>query len=379
MPFNFPLQPPRASSFADQHDALFYTLCILTLLFTAIVAFGVIFFAIKYKKGSPADRSRPIYEDLRLELTWTIIPLIMGLGIFYWGASLFVTMRVPPKDAQEIYVIGKQWMWHVQHSNGVRENNTLHVPVGKPVKLTMISQDVIHAFYIPAFRAQMHVVPGRYTTMWFTATQAGKYHLFCSMYCGTQHSEMGGTVVALEPKEWAEWIANGGQSTVPMTLEQSGQKLYNSLACNNCHGVKDTVKGPSLMNIYNSRRRMSNGETVLADDAYLRESILRPHNRLTAGYGQEMPEYQGQITEEDVIKLVAFMKNLGMPTTGLPVSGTDREAAVTAGSKGSMSPLATNAIQYQQFSDREPDATATDRKKVLSVNAIAAQQGGAGN
>jgi cytochrome c oxidase subunit 2 len=378
MPFNFPLQPPRASSFADQHDALFYTLCILTLLFTTIVGFGVIFFTIKYRKGSPADRSRPIYEDLRLELSWTIIPLILGLFIFYWGASVFVTMRVPPKDAQEIYVIGKQWMWHVQHPNGVRENNTLHVPVGKPVKLIMISQDVIHAFYIPAFRVQMHVVPGRYTTLWFNATQPGKYHLFCSMYCGTQHSEMGGTVVAMPAKEYAEWIANGGQSTTPMTMEQSGQKLFTSLACNNCHGAKDTIKGPSLYSIYNTRRRMSNGELVLADDAYLRESILRPHNQLSAGYGQEMPEYQGQLTEEDVIKLVAYMKVLGLPTAAVPTSGTDRGSAVTTGARNSMTPLSSNAIQFQQQGENPTDATPTSRKGNLSVNAIAAQQEAAG-
>lgn len=372
---NFPVAPPSASSFAKDHDTLFYALLALTIFFTAIVGIGVIYFTVKYREGSNADRSRPIYEDLRLELTWTIIPLILGVIMFFFGARLFIIMRIPPKDAQEIFVIGKQWMWHAQHSNGVRENNTLHVPVGKPVKLTMISQDVIHAFYIPAFRAQMHVVPGRYTTMWFTATKAGKYHLFCSMYCGTQHSEMGGTVVAMEPKEWAAWIANGGQSSQPMTLEQSGQKLYNSLACNNCHGPEDNLRAPTLYGIYGKNRRLASGDSVLADETYIRESILRPHNRLSAGYGPTMPVYDGKITEEDVLKLLAYIRVIGTMGTTPPTSGTSADAAVLNRTGGQMTPFAANAIQAQEFDARRLDATPTTRRENPAVNAIAAQQG----
>lgn len=192
---NSPLAPPQASSFAREHDTIYFALWALTIVFTIIVCGAVLWFCVRYRVGTKADRSRPLYEHLGLELSWSVIPGILALIMFYYEARLFIKVRTPPADAQEIFVIGKQWMWHVQHPEGVRENNTLHVPIDKPIKLTMISQDVIHAFYIPAFRTQMMVVPGRYTDMWFTPTKVGEYHLFCNMYCGTQHSEMGGTVV----------------------------------------------------------------------------------------------------------------------------------------------------------------------------------------
>lgn len=373
---NTPFSPPSASNFAAEYDAVFYLLLILTIFFTVIVGIAVVFFTVRYRQGSKADRSRPIYEDLRLETTWSVIPLLLGLVVFFFGAKLFVDMKVPPKDAQEIYVIGKQWMWHVQHSNGVRENNTLHVPVGKPVKLTMISQDVIHAFYIPAFRVQMHVVPGRYTSMWFTPTKAGKYHLFCSMYCGTQHSEMGGTVIAMEPKEWANWIANGGESVPPMTLEQAGQKLYNNVSCNNCHGAEDNLRAPSLYGIWGKQRKLSNGTSVIADETYIRESILRPHNRLSAGYGTTMPIYEGKITEQDIPKLLAYIKAIGTPG-GVPASSpTSLDAAALNGTGGTMTPFASNAIQYQENDKKRLDATPTTRRGNPAVNAIAAQEEG---
>jgi len=376
---NFPATPPQASSFSREHDLIFYALLALTVIFTVMVGIGVIYFVIKYKRGSDADRSRPIYEDARLETAWSVIPLILALIMFYFGTKLFITMRVPPADAQEIFVIGKQWMWHVQHSNGVRENNTLHVPAGKPFKLTMISQDVIHAFYIPAFRAQMHVVPGRYTTMWFTPTQPGKYHLFCSMYCGTQHSEMGGTVVVMEPREWANWIENGGQSQATLTLEQSGERLYKQLACNNCHGAEDNMRAPSLYGIWGKKRTLTGGRSAIADQSYLRESILRPHNKITNGYSNTMPVYDGQINEEDVLKLMAYIKVIGSSVGGPSSSGTDTAAAVLNGTKGTMSPFAANAIQYQNSSLRRVDSTPTTRSGELAVNAIAAQQEAKGN
>jgi cytochrome c oxidase subunit 2 len=371
---NFPLTPPQASSYAGEYDAIFYALLILTVIFTVIVGVGVMYFVVKYKQGTDADRSRPVYEDLRLELSWTFIPMILALVMFYFGTSLFIKMRIPPADAQEIFVIGKQWMWHVQHSNGVRENNTLHVPAGKPVKLTMISQDVIHAFFIPAFRAQMHVVPGRYTTMWFTPTTPGKYHLFCSMYCGTQHSEMGGTVVVMEPREWANWIANGGQSQPPLSLEQAGQKQFNQLQCGNCHGIADGPRGPGLQNLFGSKRKLADGRTVIADEAYVRESILRPHNKVTAGYEVTMPVYDGQINEEDVVKLLSYIKVFGKPTAAPSASPTSADAAVLNQTGGSMTPYAANAIQYQESLQRRMDATPTTRRGNPAVNAIAAQE-----
>ena len=369
--FNFPLSPPSASNFSAEYDVLFYVLTGLTLFFSLIVGVAVIFFAVRYRKGSKADRSRPLYENLFLELTWTIVPLVLGLIMFYFGTSLYIKMRTPPRNATEIFVIGKQWMWHIEHGNGVRENNTLHVPVGQPVKLTMISQDVLHAFYIPAFRVQEHVVPGRYTQLWFTATKAGEYHLFCNMYCGTQHSEMGGKVVAMEPKEFAEWMANGGQSVAPMSMEQAGAKIYSKIGCNNCHGAEDTLHAPSLYGIYGKRRVFADGTSLIADEEYLRSSILRPYDHITQGYGQTMPVYEGQLTEEDVINLTAYIKVLGTTTANTPTSNVNRNSAASAVS-GNNDPtsLATNALQANT---PDPDATPTRRNGSPAVGAIAAE------
>jgi len=370
-----PFSPPSASSFAPEHDLIFYALLALTILFTGIVFVGVVFFTIRYRKGTKYDRSRPIYEDLRLELTWTIIPLILGVIMFFFGAHLFIKQRNPPPDAQEIFVMGKQWMWHIQHSNGVRENNTLHVPVGKDIKLTMISQDVIHAFYIPAFRTQFMVVPGRYTQMWFRPTKVGEYHLFCNMYCGTQHSEMGGKVVVMEQKDWANWIANGGNSVPPMTMQQAGERLFNKLACTNCHGAEDNLRAPSLYGIYGTKRMLADGTSAVADDTYLRESILRPHNRLTSGYGPTMPAYDTQISEADVLNLISYVKSMGTPGAKVTSSLMSPTNVPTQSSRISPTPMSTNAIQYNAEST---DATPTNRNNGLSVNAIAAQEAAEG-
>jgi len=383
--FNFPASPPSASNFAAQHDFVFYTLCILSLFFTILVAAGVIFFAVKYRAGNKVDRSRPMYENLKIELTLTFIPLLLGLVMFWLGARLFVEMRTPPKDAQEIYVVGKQWMWHIQHSNGVRENNTLHVPVGKPIKLTMISQDVIHAFYIPAFRVQMHVVPGRYTMLWFNATKAGEYHLFCGMYCGTQHSEMGGKVIAMEPAEYAKWLANGGESVAPMTMAQAGQRLYGQLGCSNCHAADSSPRAPSLVGIWNTKRVFTDGSSLVADQEYLRESILRPYNHITAGYDETMPVYEGseiasdtknkaprKLSEGDVLNLIAYIKSMGATDGKAPVSSiVNKEEAATASSKTDVNDaLSVGAIQANHES---PDATPTQRNHSPSVGATAAE------
>jgi cytochrome c oxidase subunit 2 len=377
---NFPMSPPQASNFAYEHDLIFYALTILTVFFTGLIMTLVVFFAVKYRAGNKVDRSRPMYENLKLELTWTFIPLIAGLIFFYFGASLFIKMRSAPDDAQEVFVIGKQWMWHIQHSNGIRENNTLHVPIGKPIKLTMISQDVIHAFYIPAFRTQMHVVPGRYTSMWFIPTKVGEYHLFCGMYCGTQHSEMGGKVVVMDQREWAEWAANGGEARKPMTMAQTGAHLFAKVGCNNCHGGIDTPRAPSLTKLFGKRQTMADGTTRIADEEYIRESILRPHVELTAGYEETMPIYQDQLSEADVLNLIAFIKGSGGNTIGInssPIStrgiglnsnagGNNNSATVTE----SRDPMSVGAIRYES---PVVETTPTNRSKNPAVGAIAAE------
>jgi cytochrome c oxidase subunit 2 len=370
MPFNFPTAPVQASSLAPEYDAVFYALLALTIFFTAIVLGGVVFLTARYRRGTKVDRSRPVYEDLRLELSWTIIPLLMALVMFWAGAKLFVDLRTPPKDAEPIYVIGKQWMWHIEHRNGIRENNTLHLALGKPVRLLLISQDVLHAFFVPAFRQQVHVVPGRYTDIWFTPTKVGEYHLFCNMYCGTQHSEMGGTVVVMEPRKYAEWVANNGESVPHMTMEQAGARKFASEGCSNCHGATDTLRAPTLVGIFGKKRTFADGTSAIADDAYLRESILNPFNHITAGYGQSMPSYSN-LSEEEVLNLLAYIKSSGANTTA-PASSlmSDRNVPIESQKRNGETPLAANEMQYSTPSS---DATPTIRQGNPAVGAIAAR------
>ncbi|HLK14344.1 MAG TPA: cytochrome c oxidase subunit II [Fimbriimonadaceae bacterium] len=353
---NFPLAPPQASEFAHQIDPLFYALTAVCVFFGGITFLVVIYFSLRYKRGTKADRSNPKHEHLPLEISWSIFPLILALVFFWFGAKQFIYAKTPPKDAMEIYVVGKQWMWHIQHAeSGVRENNTLHVPIGRPVKLTMISQDVLHAFYIPEFRIQYHVVPGRYTQSWFTATKPGTYHLFCAMYCGTQHSEMGGYVYAMKPDDYAQWIKNGGNDPQPQTLVERGGSIYTKMACEGCHTEKDTIHGPSLYSLYGKTRRFTDGTTAVADDAYIRESIYKPDAKIVAGYIDTMSPYvsgtqPGAISEEDMLALVAYIKTLG--TTNMPLdkslSGTQRGVTPNSKVPGSARVTAVGALGFEK-------------------------------
>lgn len=328
---NVPIIPESASTFANQVDYLLLAITLLTVVFTLAVGIGVLYFSLKYRRGARADRRRPLDHHNLLELGWSLPPLFLGLGIFFWGAILFAQVRQPPANAEEVFVIGKRWMWHAQHSNGVRENNKLHVPIGQPVKLTMVSQDVIHDFFVPAFRLHQDVIPGKFTYMWFTPTRVGEYRFFCSQYCGTNHSEMVGWVTVMEPAEYQKWLARGGDEpdNLPQTLEARGAKLWEQLNCGSCHAAADTVHGPSLVGIYNRPRPLTNGQTVRADNEYLREAIVEPGARIVKGYENTMPAYpvgpaKGQLTEENIFELIAYMRSLGpggAPQAVRPASG----------------------------------------------------------
>ncbi len=368
--FNFPLAPPQASNFAGEYDLLFGIITFLAVLFTVLVGGLVLLFAIKYRRGTTADRSRPVYENLRFEVFSMVIPTILGLGIFVWGTRLFVNMRTPPADATELFVIGKQWMWHVQHPDGTRENNTLHVPLGRPVKLTMISQDVIHAFYVPAFRVQYMVVPGRYTQMWFTPTQKGEFHLFCNMYCGTQHSEMGGRVVVMEPRAYSEWLSRNGEQTPQLSVAQSGARLFNRMGCQNCHGAQDTLRGPTLAGIFNTPRKMSDGTVMRADETYLREQILRPNNHITQGYENTMLPYEGQLTEDQLLQLVAYIAGGSGANQTLPATSSYSQNTTELNSQ--IGGRAGNNVNSLQYNSQRSDATPTMRNNNPAVGALAA-------
>jgi cytochrome c oxidase subunit 2 len=303
----FRLFPERASTVSHQTDALYLFLCSVTAFFSILIFVLIVFFAIKYRRRSAAPPPI-VHTDLRLELLWTIIPLLIVLVIFFWGARIFFFIYRPPHDALDVHVIGKQWMWKIQHPSGRREINELHVPIGQPVRLLIASQDVIHGFYIPAFRIKQDAIPGRFANIWFEADKVGEYHLFCHEYCGTQHSKMIGRVVVMEQQKYQEWLAGTPGEESPA---QAGAQLFNSLGCVKCHGEK----APTMAGLYGSRQRMTDGGIVEADEQYLRESILDSTRRVVAGYAPIMPSFRGQISEEQLMQLVAYIKSLREPAS----------------------------------------------------------------
>jgi len=312
---DFPLFPDRASTMATHVDALFFYLLTVSAFFSVLIAFLVVYFAIRYRRRSEEFVPPRIEGSLTLEIVWTVIPLGIALSFFFWGARIFVSMNQPPRDALQVYIVGKQWMWKVQHADGQKEINELHVPVNRPVQLTMTSEDVIHDFFIPAFRMKRDVVPGRYETAWFEATRAGRYHIFCAQYCGTNHSRMVGWVSVLEPREYQSWLAGGAASE---SLASAGARLFAQHACNTCHRPDSLARGPNLEGLYGRLVRLSNGQTLIADEAYIRESILNPSAKIVAGYQPIMPTFQGLIGEEGILQLTAYIKSLGKPSAGGP-------------------------------------------------------------
>jgi len=300
----FQIRPDQASTIAQGVDYLYYFLTAIDIFFTAIIFLAIFYFALRYRRRSELDQAVQIEGSIPLEIAWTLIPLGLVVVVFLWGTSLFIQNSRPPTAATEIFVVGKQWMWKLQHPEGVEEINELHVPVNRPIKLTMTSEDVIHDFSVPAFRVKKDVVPGMYTTLWFQATKTGSFHLFCDQYCGTNHSMMRGEVIVMEPTEYEQWLSGGIRGG---TMAQSGAKLYDQLACITCHG---TGKGPSLNGIYGKPVKLSDGTTVVADDAYLRESVLYPSAKIVEGYRPIMPTFKGQVTEEQLLQLIVYIKSL---------------------------------------------------------------------
>jgi cytochrome c oxidase subunit 2 len=311
----FSLAPEQASTVAGQVDALYYFLLALTAFFFVLIGGLILRFAIKYRRRSPDEVGAPITGSLSLEATWAVIPFIIVMGIFVWGARVYVSMFRPPADALEIHVVGKQWMWKFQHMDGQREINELHVPVGRAVKLIMSSQDVIHSFFVPAFRVKADAIPGYFRTVWFQATKPGTYHLFCAEYCGTQHSGMIGRVIVMEPQHYQTWLSGmlpGGSAD--LSPASAGQKLFQDLACHTCH--RDDVQGigPRLAGLYGTSVRLQEGQLVTVDEHYIRESILNPMAKITAGFQPVMPAYQGRVNEEQLLELLAYIRSLGSPS-----------------------------------------------------------------
>lgn len=349
--WDFPLFPDQASSIAHQIDLVYFVLIGLASVFGFGVAAVLVFFAIKYRAGNNVDRSNLVTNNLQLEVTWMIIPLGLAMGMFVWGAVVYYDVEAPPPEEPiEIYAVGKQWMWKFQHANGAREINTLHVPTGRPVKMITTSQDVIHSFFVPAFRVKQDVLPGRFTTAWFEATKPGTYHLFCAEYCGSEHSYMEGDVVVMSPQAYEEWLRLGdqemeeyqrgtGRYTEPgrvsegepvpggaapsiapqQELAAAGEELFGTLRCNTCHRTDSSAfrpsTGPVLEGVYGRDVLLRNGRQIVADEQYLLESILYPYAKLVRGYPPVMPTYAGQINEEQLMQLVAYLKSLAPADT----------------------------------------------------------------
>jgi len=307
MPTHFPLFPPTASTVAVEMDLLYLFITAVCAFFAILVVAVIAFFTIKYRRRTPDAVGADIHGSLMLELTWTFIPFVLSMVMFGWGASLFFRLASPPANAMELFVVGKQWMWKVQHPEGVREINEMHVPIGRPVRVTLGSEDVLHDYFIPAFRVKMDAVPGKVTTLWFEATEVGTYHIFCAEYCGTKHSGMIGQVIVMTPQDYEAWLA-GGRSTG--TAVQNGERLFTDLACVTCHKPDATGRGPSLLGVYGSTVALSDGRKVVADENYLRESIMNSQAKVVAGYQGIMPTFQGMVTEENLLQLIAYIKTL---------------------------------------------------------------------
>ncbi len=304
----FPVFPEQASKIAEQTDNLYWGLICISTLVCLVVFIPITYFIIKYRHGKPADRTPPRLPQMKIEITWTIVPLLIFMCFYTWGAKHYFQIERPPPNAMEVDVVGKQWMWKLQHPEGNREINELHVPVGRVVKLVMTSQDVIHSFFLPEFRIKQDVVPGRYTVEWFKAEKLGTYHVFCSEYCGTSHSRMVGRVVVMSPADYQTWLTQGQAGG---SMVQSGERLFRELGCSGCHVGSSVVRAPPLEGVFGKPVPLDNGEVVMADEGYLRDSILFPAKQIVGGYTNDMPSFSGKVNEEELLQLISYLKSLG--------------------------------------------------------------------
>ncbi|MGE0130588.1 MAG: cytochrome c oxidase subunit II [Blastocatellales bacterium] len=318
-----PFLPENASSFAGEFDALFFTLTGISIFFTILIAGLGLYFVIKYRRRSPGEIPPKTIPSIPLEVAWIGIPFLICMVIFVWGASLYYWVYSAPKEAMEIYVTAKQWMWRFQHAGGQREINELHVPLGRRVKLTMTSEDVIHSFFVPAFRVKADVLPGqgRYRTVWFEPTKPGRYHLFCAEYCGTNHSGMIGWVEVMRPEEFQTWLNSGGAEG---SMASSGRKLFGQLGCSSCHKTDGSGRCPVLEGIFGKQIQLQDGRTVTFDEGYIHESILDPKAKVAAGFEPIMPNFTGQISEEQMAQLIAYIKSIGPSQSGTEQRGDNR-------------------------------------------------------
>lgn len=323
----FPLWPERASTVAGQVDTLFIALIIITGSVSILVWLVIIYFGIRYRRRPDNELAQEYEPPQILEIAWTVLPLLIFMGIFVWGAWVYFQQQRVPANAIDVYATGRQWMWKFEHAGGQREIDALHVPVNRPIRITMASEDVIHSLWFPAFRVKADVLPSRYRTMWFQATKTGRFHIFCAEYCGTQHSGMIGWVDVMEPTEYQRWLAGGSEGS----MASQGEKLFQKYACNTCHTDDATGRGPVLQGLYGKQVTLSDGRSITADENYIRESILNPQAKVVQGFQPLMPTFQGQVSEEDLLKLLAYVRSLGVQRGTTPVVESQQSKATSAG------------------------------------------------
>jgi cytochrome c oxidase subunit 2 len=311
--WDFPLLPDRASTTAASVDLLFWSMVALCGAVLLLVVMLLVWFMIHYRAGSKADRTRKIKKSWHLEIVWTAIPLALFILIFFWAAHVYLRMYDPPAGGMQVQVIAKQWMWRFRHPNGIEELAELHVPEGTPIKLLMTSEDVIHSFFVPAFRTKQDVLPGRYTTLWFQATKVGSFQIFCTQYCGTDHANMTGKVIVLSQADYQKWEAgytSGATRLKPQSLAGAGRQLFHDKGCVSCHAADSPIKAPNLEGIYGTTERLEGGGSVVVDENYIRESILDPSAKVVEGLQPIMPSFRGQLSNEQLLDLVAYIKSL---------------------------------------------------------------------
>ncbi len=314
---HFPSQlwPPAASVMAGQIDEIFAVWCVVLFLLVAPVFVFMTYCAVKYRAGRPADRTHREARNTAIEMTWVVGPFVISLVFFFWAGAIYLQQQNAPPNATVISAMGRQWMWKFQHPGGQWEINDLHVPVGRPIRVNIDSQDVIHSLYIPALRIQQEVIPGRTTMLWFQADRTGAYRLFCSELCGADHALMAGTLYVMSAADYQTWLNQAGSS---QTLVAGGKQLFDSYGCSGCHVNSNTVRAPSLAGLYGHVVPLQNGSTAVADDAYIRDSILQPKQQVAAGYKPVMPSFAGVVSDADLAELVAYIKSLGLQSEHMP-------------------------------------------------------------
>jgi cytochrome c oxidase subunit 2 len=322
-----PLFPEQASTMAPVVDNLYFFILAVTAFFALLVVILVVYFAVKYRDDTGLKVGAPITGSIPLEIGWSLVPFFVAMAIFVWATVVFFQVVRPPDQTLDVYATGKRWMWRFQHIDGQREINQLHVPVGRAIKVTFTSEDVLHDLYIPVFRVKADAIPGRYSSIWFKATKTGDFHIFCAEYCGTRHSGMIGQVHVMEPDAYQAWLSGGGLTG---SLSARGEQLFQQLACNTCHVGDGSGRGPRLAGVFGSEVKLEGGRTVKADESYIRESILTPQMKIVQGYGPIMPTFQGLVSEENLLSLIEYVKTL--QATG-PAGAQQANAAAPEGAQ----------------------------------------------